>query len=113
MSPEFVQIVCYAYDFLNRWVGETVTNYDSSGNATVALQEEFAYDGNQIVLSFDGTGSLTSRYLWGPTVDQLLAQDVPAAGQTTLQGGSATDWALTDNFGSVRDLATYDPTADG
>ena len=111
------QVVKYTYDAFNRWTGETVTN----GAGAVVSQREFAYDGNEIVLSFDGTGSLTNRYLWGPAVDQLLAQEqaLPSTsgggaggegGSSLLQAGTV-DWALTDNQGTVRDLATYDPSA--
>jgi hypothetical protein len=28
-----------------------------------------------MVLSFDGSGNLTDRYLWGPAVDQVLADE--------------------------------------
>jgi hypothetical protein len=47
------------------------------------------YDGQQIVMQFDGTGTsdltaanLSHRYLWGPAVDQLLADEqlLPATG---------------------------------
>ena len=60
-------------------------------------------------MQFDKTGTgnlaatdLSHRYLWGPAVDQLLADEQiggPNAG---------VHWALTDNVNTVRDLATYD-----
>ena len=59
-----------------------------------------------------GNSDLSERYLWGPAVDQLLAQEAPQAateGQTTLNPG-AVDWALTDNQGTVRDMAVYNST---
>jgi len=49
-------------------------------------------------------GSLPDIYhLWGPAVDQLLAQE-------RFDDGGAEDvsWVLTDHLGSVRDLAVYD-----
>ena len=97
--------VTYVYDVFNHWIGETVT----SGGTTT--QTRFVYDGNQIVMQFDktGTGALAAtdfshRYLWGPAVDQLLADEQiggPNAG---------VHWALTDNLNTLRDLATYNPT---
>jgi RHS repeat-associated protein len=58
-------------------------------------------------MQFDvaGTGALTAanlshRYLWGPAVDQLLADE-----QVT--NGDLLVWALGDNQNTVRDLATY------
>ena len=73
--------VQYTYDVENRWIGETVTTYATPGDlstGSVASQRQFVYDGNQIVLSFDGNtnSSLTNRYLWGPAVDQLLRDRV-------------------------------------
>jgi hypothetical protein len=72
----------------------------------------FVYDGNQIVMQFQktsATGSasaltasdLSDRYLWGPAVDQLLADD-------QLQGATPqVVWTLGDNENTIRDLATY------
>ena len=81
------KIVDEIYDLENRWIGETV----KEGDGTVDHQTRFAYDGNQIVLQFDGdcpdlaqqngtvpftfdgngnplltTANLSHRYLWGP-----------------------------------------------
>ena len=90
------QRVRYVYDYANRWLGETVTTV-SGGVGTVVMQREFAYDGTQIVLQFDGTGAITERYLWGPAGDMLLAQESP-------QNPGEVDWALTDNLNTVVDI---------
>ena len=103
------------YDVENRWIGETVTTYATPGGAsTLASQQQFVYDGNRdraVVRGSTGS-SLTNRYLWGPAVDQLLARNPcgSGAGRRSLQAG-AVDWALTDNLGTVRDMAVYDPLA--
>jgi RHS repeat-associated protein len=103
-SGSVTQIVTCTYDVFNRWIGETIT----TGETTT--QTRFVYDGNQIVMQSDGTGegnltasNLSHRYLWGPAVDQLLADE-----QT---GGpnAGVRWTLTDNLNTVRDLATYNP----
>jgi RHS repeat-associated protein len=66
----------------------------------------------QIVLQFDdnaqGDPQLTHRYLWGPAVDQILADE-----QVTdvVQEGNIL-WPLTDHLGTVRDLAEYDNVTD-
>ena len=98
--------VTYTYDIFNRWLGETVTTY-SSGVGTVTEIRRFVYDNNQIVLQFDSTsgGNLTAadlshRYLWGPAVDQVLADEQVTNGDTVV-------WPLVDNLGTVRDLAVY------
>jgi RHS repeat-associated protein len=53
------------------------------------------YDGQNIVLSFNGSGTQTHRYLHGNGVDQVLA-DENAQGQTI--------WTLADHQGSIRDV---------
>jgi RHS repeat-associated protein len=62
----------------------------------VAEQTDFIYDGQDIVLALDGEGSLTNRYLHGPAIDQILADEQIAEEQML--------WTLADNLGSVRDL---------
>jgi RHS repeat-associated protein len=106
-SPD--KTVAYSYDALNRLVTETVTLGDGSWTKTA-----FVYDGSQVALQFDSSGTsgtpgtlaaadLSHRYLWGPAVDQLLADE-----QVTTPSQSGTvAWALTDNQGTVRDLAVY------
>jgi len=73
-------------------------------------QARYIYDGDQIVLEFEGSGSLGAtnlgdRYLWGPAVDQLLADD-------QLQGTPQVVWTLGDGENTVRDLATYNTGTD-
>jgi len=105
----------YFYDAFGRWVGEEVNPGTAAEQKTA-----FAYDGNQIVLEFDGTvdatqgnpplgaSALSHRYLWGPAVDQLMADE-----QTSGTTSTGTLWALTDNENTVRDLATYQAGSPG
>ena len=95
----------YAYDGLDRRVTKTVdTNGDSPGGQ---FRDSYVYDGDNIKLVFrdnDGDGpngsQLKHRYLHGPAVDMILADetvyDLKSAGQTV--------WALADELGSIRDL---------
>ncbi len=57
-----------------------------------------------MILRFDGSGDITNRYLHGPAVDQILADEQVAS--TTTPGDVL--WPLTDHLGSVRDIAEYD-----
>ncbi len=66
------------------------------------------------MLQFDRTGGgdvqasdLSHRYLWGPAVDQILADETVGDG-----GSDDVLWPLVDHQGTVRDLAFYDE-ADG
>ena len=62
------QQVTYTYDMFNNLIGRTVTG-------TGATKQEYVFDGTNIVLAFDGNDNLTDRYLWGPAVDQVLADE--------------------------------------
>ena len=113
-------VVHYYYDVEDRWLGESI---DSNGDGQIDHATRFAYDGTQIVLQFDKdvsgvpgsadalTGADRSHhYLWQPdVVDQLMADE-----PTHLDSGNiVTDellWALTDQQGTVRDLARSDGT---
>jgi len=132
------RVVNLVYDVHNRWIGETV---DSDGDGDADHMTRFVYDGQQIVLQFESSSplpraesgtmgegqgeggendnaalQLTHRYLWGQAVDQLLADEqIPATAQG--EGGAIAEpgnvvWALSDQLGTVRDLAQLD-TATG
>ena len=103
----------YAYDYANRMVART-EDVDGDG-VEDPTTEYFVYDDNQIVLTFtdDGAGAeLTSRYLWGPQVDQLLAEERYVDGETGHEDPSTDEgfvyWAVCDQLGSVQDLVQYD-----
>jgi len=99
------QVVDHAYDAWNRWIGREV---DTDGDGAIDEQTIFIHDGGQTVLQFDkqGTGDLAAadlshRYLWGPAIDMLLADEQVDDLFTT--ANNETLWALTDNLGSVKD----------
>ena len=83
----------YIYDAYNRRIAKVV-NADGE-SAITPTEERFVYDGDHIALVFDGDGNQTHRYLHGPKIDQVLAEET-ADGRTR--------WALTDHQGSVRDV---------
>jgi RHS repeat-associated protein len=83
----------YVYDVNNQRIAKVVDG-DGAG-VGVATTERFVYDGNQIALTFDGAGSQRERFLYGPTVDQVIAQE---------GSGGLVRWALADQLGTVRDV---------
>lgn len=92
-SGNIIKSASYTYDVFDRRIGKDV---DPDGIGPIeASVERFVYDGEHIALTFDGDGNLTHRYLHGPDVDQILA-DENSSGQVL--------WALTDNLGTVRDV---------
>jgi RHS repeat-associated protein len=82
----------YTYDVNNRRIAKTVDT-DGSGTATPSI-ERYVHDGQNIVLSFDGSGTQTHRYLHGTGIDQILADE-------STQG---TLWMLADHQGSIKDV---------
>ncbi len=99
------QTVTYAYDAVGRQVSETVA---VAGGATT--ETKFIYDGQAIVATLDGTNALTNRYLDGPMVDQVFADeqfDPTEAGELPTAAGIVL-YPLVDNQGTARDLVEYD-----
>ncbi|MCY2964026.1 MAG: RHS repeat-associated core domain-containing protein, partial [Planctomycetota bacterium] len=87
--------VAYTYDVFDRRIGRQV---DADGNGTYDTTQRFVYDGDDLVLAYNAAGALTNRYLVGPNVDEILADE---------NGSGTVTWSLADNLGSVRDLAQY------
>ncbi|NLE36796.1 MAG: RHS repeat-associated core domain-containing protein, partial [Pirellulaceae bacterium] len=126
------QEVEYAYDYLNRLVARTVDgdreyfvydhdaatnwglkNLSTSKDGTIPFGANPATDSGQIVLQLDETGEPTHRYLWGPAVDMLLADEAVNSGPDQTPG-TADDvrWTLGDHQNSVRDILVLDEVAE-
>lgn len=87
----------YAYDANNLRVLKQI---DSDGDGAVDSTSRYVYDDQEVALVLDENSSVTTRYLHGPAIDQILASET--ASHTT--GPGAVLWALTDNQNTVRDL---------
>jgi RHS repeat-associated protein len=91
-SGTVTKSVAYTYDVYGQRIAKSI---DTDGAGSSAPQtERMVYDGSNIALTFDETGIQTHRYLHGPRVDQILADET----QTSV------NWALVDNQGTVRDV---------
>jgi RHS repeat-associated protein len=104
---ENTKIVEYTYDAFDRRVLKEI---DDDGDGDVDEAHQYIYDGEDIVLAFDKDAELTNRYLHGPAVDQILADEQYGAvdhDDPTEEEG-ITYWPLTDNLGSVRQLVGND-----
>ena len=88
------QRVEYVYDVMGRRIAKTV-DADGAGSDE-AITTHFVYDRDNVSLEFVGQNATpTQRYLYGPQVDQVLAQE-DNAGQVL--------WLLSDHLGTVKDL---------
>jgi RHS repeat-associated protein len=92
-TDSVTKTVVYKYDAFDRRISKTIS---ATG---ISWSDQFVYDSENIVLSFDGNGIETHRYLHGPLVDQVLA-DEGANGEI--------GWALSDNQRTVRDIISSD-----
>ena len=96
------QAVGYTYDMYGDLIGRSVTTYTGDSSSTTSAQ--FVYDNNgNMSLAFVG-GTLADRYLQGPAIDQILADQQISTGNTW--------WAATDDQGTVKDLLQYDTGTD-
>jgi RHS repeat-associated protein len=91
-SGTLTQSVEYTYDVYNRRIAKVI-DLDGASSAP-AQTERMVYDGDNIALTFDETGTQTHRYLFGLGVDRVLADET----------STGVNWALIDNQGTVRDV---------
>ena len=104
------QLVTYTYDVFNNLIDRTLVTY-TGGVAGTPVSDAFAFDSpqsnGQMVLEFQTTGgaaptaaNLTDSFLWGPAVDQILADN--RGGDPSTQGDVL--WTIDDNQNTVRDV---------
>jgi RHS repeat-associated protein len=100
-SGRVLSSVDYTYDLANRRVMKSV-NTDGQGPAEIV--EKFVYDGDHIAMAFNGNNQLTNRYLHGPGIDMILADEAFDA------SGNFLDlyWMLQDHQGSVTSVLNHD-----
>jgi RHS repeat-associated protein len=105
--------VDFSYDPFDRRIAKFVTEGDVYGEYGVdytTRSEFYVYDRGNVLLDYvdqDGSAgtesdpTLARRYLYGPLVDQVLAQEDYDLETGASQG---TNWMFADNLGTVRDL---------
>src|SRR5690606_23153501 len=105
-TANVTKTIDYVYDAFDQLIKRTEDVDGALGTAPIE-QAFFIYDAGQVVLEFEKTGTgnvaasdLAHRYLWGPGVDMLLADEQVAS----LTSAGQTYWAMADNVGSVRDV---------
>ena len=78
---QVTQVIQYGYDAFNNLVARTQITYTYANNSsttpatTTTLTGHFVFDGQNMVLTLDNSGNVTERVLWGPAVDQILAEE--------------------------------------
>jgi RHS repeat-associated protein len=102
-SGTVVQQSDYTYDAFNRRI---IKSFDDDGPGPhTATVTKTIYDGASFMANsyadFDGSNTLTVRYLYGPAVDMILARR---------DTSGTVAWYLADHLGSVRDIAATSGT---
>jgi len=98
-----VAVTEYTYDAFDRRVARRHDDVSPTDLSDAAI-ELYAYDGDNVLLDFvdsDGTAGpntaqKTTRYLFGPAIDMVLAQEDVSTGEVL--------WHLADHQGTVRDM---------
>jgi RHS repeat-associated protein len=98
-DEDIIKEVWYTYDVFDRRIG-VVEDADGAG-IEEPTERWTAYDGDNAWADFDDSGSLTTRYLYGPAIDQIFAR---------IGESGDVDWYLTDHLGSVRQIVQNDST---
>jgi len=107
VTGPITQEVQYVYDAFNRRITKII---DANGaTARGVVWTHFVYDREDVILDFidpDGFGpsgaTLSNRYLHGPGVDTILAQE-------NVTNGSVL-WLLTDHLGATKDIVDHSGT---
>ena len=88
-----IRSAVYTYDAYDRRISKTVDPDGAGPNP--ATVERYIYDRDHLLLCFNGSNTLTNRYVYGPELDMVLVDE-----------RSASDllWPLLDNQNTVRDL---------
>lgn len=89
----------FAYDAFDRRIAK---RWDWDVNGTLETQDRYVYDGEDVAMFFDESGTLKRRYLHGPGVDMVLVEEQASTGDR--------HWMLGDDIGSVRDVVGDDGT---
>ena len=91
-------LTTYTYDTFNNLIGDT-TEYLWDGGLDTRVAQRFIVDTStgQVQLAFDYDGNLTDRFLWGPLVDEVLADEKV----TSLSSAGTVEWMAHGVEGSV------------
>jgi RHS repeat-associated protein len=102
------QSIVYTYDAQGRRVKRM---FDANGAVAGGVSNEyFVYDGDELSMRFNNSQQLTHRYLNGPAVDQVLVDEVFAAGVGGQRVSDEVLWLLSDHQNTVRDVADANGT---
>jgi len=71
---------------------------DPTGGGTYTSTQAFVYNGSNVILVYNGSGTLTDRLLNGPGANNVLADE---------NGSGTVSWFLKDREGTTNDVLQY------
>jgi RHS repeat-associated protein len=103
-APTYTSRVQMVYDLFGRRFQKLV---DSDGDGDWDSQSGYVSDGMHVALEYKGSSladaEFVRRYLHGPNIDQVLAQENAST--------NAVQWMATDHLGTIRDMTDGAGTA--
>ena len=91
----------FVHDVFDRLIAHTI---DTDGAGPLAAEmTHFFHDGDHVWAEFNNQGDIIARYLYGETIDQLLAR-WRSADHPNAAAHQGVAWYLTDRMGTVRDI---------
>jgi RHS repeat-associated protein len=99
--------VYYWYDALGRRIKKQVVDHAASSDPQKTFTRQYAYDGEEILVEFDGSNNLLARYTHsGLRTDDVLAVDVTSAGVSQKVATiSGTYTFLKDHLGTIQSIS--------
>ncbi|MDH4188518.1 MAG: hypothetical protein OEV08_16145, partial [Nitrospira sp.] len=101
-NPTPASTSTYRYDGLGRRIQKTLSTQSS------ALSTAYVYDGEDILLEYDGANVLQARYTHGPGIDEPIAVTKGGATFFYHQDALGTVTDLTDSAGATAKSYSYD-----
>ena len=74
------------------WTGGLARTWMTTGRRDTPVQTWTVYDGANPYADFNSAGTLQTRFVYGPAVDEILPRN---------SAGGVTGWYLTDRLGTV------------
>ena len=102
-----VKRATYVYDPMGRRIHKKVEDFTAPSDPKKSFARSFVYDGNEILLEYDGNNQLLARYTnSGLGADSVMAVDVKSAGvDAGLAQSAGSYFYLKDGRGSIADIA--------
>ncbi|MDZ4660039.1 MAG: RHS repeat-associated core domain-containing protein [Pseudomonadota bacterium] len=106
LSSQAHKSIDYTYDALARRIEKKVVDQNFLLDTGKTFTRKYAYDGQEVLLEFDGTNSLLARYTHSTLrTDDVLSVNISSAGVAQkLAQSSGTYFFLKDSIGTTTDI---------